>query len=189
MSSLSTMTKTQAVLLLKITPPFYQRMIMMKTRRTLSMPRRERVSLCHAELNTSFCLFIHTHTWCPLFILDSLTIKANAEHEAESLEGSANFGTGARGWASALEEGNVPVDLNVAARIGNVVARGARRKMSSSWLTSSRLMKTKTLTLLLTTSSTITTRCLMEMEDDILKSRWGREESLGRKGRETDRKN
>ena len=46
------------------------------------------------------------------------------------------------------------VDLNVAARIGNVVVRGAPRKISSSWLTSSRLMKTKTLTLLLTTSST-----------------------------------
>ena len=44
--------------------------------------------------------------------------------------------------------------VNVAARIGSVVASGARRKMSSSWLASLILMKTKTLTLLLTTSST-----------------------------------
>jgi len=51
------------------------------------------------------------------------------------------------------------VDSNVAERIGNIVARGVPRKMSSSWLASSRLLKTKTLTLLLTTSSTITTRC------------------------------
>ena len=68
--------------------------------------------------------------------------------------GSPCVSAGARGWASALAKRNVAVDLNVAARIGNVVARGARRKMSSSWLASSRLMKTKTLTLLLTTSST-----------------------------------
>ena len=74
MSSLSTMMKTPMIpaVLLKITPPIYPRMITMKTRRTLSMPRRERVSLCHAELNTSFCLFIYTHTHTmSSFILDS----------------------------------------------------------------------------------------------------------------------
>jgi len=58
--TMKTPAMTPAVLL-KITPPIYLRMITMKTRRTLSMPRRERVSLCHAELNTSFCLFLHTH--------------------------------------------------------------------------------------------------------------------------------
>ena len=101
MSSLSTMMKTPMIpaVLLKITPPIYPRMIItMKTRRTLSMPRRKRVSLCHAELNTSFCLFIYTHTHTmSSFILDSFNERQARARGIVSGEGYAGSGCGVPG--------------------------------------------------------------------------------------------
>ena len=90
----------------------------------------------------------------------------------------------ARRGASALVEGNVAADLNVAARIRSVVARGDPRKTSLSWLTSSTSMVVMRVPC---PRTTITTRCLMEMEDGTLKSmqeeKIKSEESRGKKGR------
>lgn len=78
----------------------------------------------------------------------------------------------ARRGASALVEGNVAVDLNVAARIRSVVATSLSLTSSMSMVVM-RVPRPRT---------TITTRCLMEMEDGTFEDA-GREESRGKKGR------
>ena len=84
----------------------------------------------------------------------------------------------ARRGASALVEGNVAVDLNVAARIRSVVAKGDPGKTSLSWLTSSTSMVVMRVP---RPRTTITTRCLMEMEDGTLKSMQEEKRIGGRK--------
>jgi len=84
----------------------------------------------------------------------------------------------ARRGASALVEGNVAVDLNVAARIRSVVAKGDPGKTSLSWLTSSTSMVVMRVP---RPRTTITTRCLIG--GWYIEKYAGREESRGKKGR------